>query len=213
MQLLFSCKHTRYDATRYWTLFHLCRCSFQDTRTGWEQTPQASPETRAHEAVDEEVEGAVGEEGFIFCWCSRGRNIACLFRRVHSLTVKNIMFTAVLGWWRRSPACEKLWTTACRGENLLKCDQGNYMQRQHRKILRLAHTARLKVQKNKNEQEEPRDVENQKYGHSLERKIFHLEVWIYKKTSFLQILIHIKTFSWKFEFIWNLIHRKIFLEI
>ena len=94
------------------------------------------------------------------------------------MTVKNIMFTAVLGWWRRSPACEKLSTTACRGENLFKCDKlkGKFMQRQHRKILRLAHTARLKVKKNKNEQEEPRDVEHQKYGHSLERKIFHLEV-------------------------------------
>ena len=28
LQFLFSCKHTRYDTTRYWTLFHLCRCSF-----------------------------------------------------------------------------------------------------------------------------------------------------------------------------------------
>ena len=41
---------------------------------------------------------------------------------------------------------------------------------QHQHIVRLAYTARLKVKKNKNEQEEPWDVENQKNGHSLERK-------------------------------------------
>ena len=95
---------------------------------------------------------------------------------MHSLTVKNIMFTAVLGWWRRSPACGKLSTTACDGENcqpnIFNCDKGKSMPSagQHQSIVRLTHTARLEVKKNKNEQEEPWDVENQKYGHSLERK-------------------------------------------
>ena len=88
------------------------------------------------------------------------------------MTVKNIMFTAVLGWWRRSAACGKLSTAACDGENVnqtfLNVTRVNLCQ--HQNIVRLTHTARLEVKKNKNEQEEPRDVENQKYGHSLERK-------------------------------------------